>query len=215
MEFIFDEFKVFKGGGIHRIKEHLAGQKGNASTCLRVPADVRILMQESLDGVVVKKRKKQKIADEITNVNPISSEIDTFTNHVVDVNTGLLMLGEPDTVEASSSMLVSREGTSNVSGDRRKRGRVTRSATNFTTLKRMVDLQSNLQNMVTSQEWMDCLYSKKPGGLEMLDIVKKLVPDVNVQVKISKEMNSYKDAVGDFGRKMAVRARDTLLPGEW
>ncbi|OMO59055.1 putative Zinc finger, BED-type [Corchorus capsularis] len=563
--------KVFKGGGIHRIKEHLAGQKGNASTCLRVPADVRIVMQESLDGVVVKKRKKQKIADEITNVNPISSEIDTFTNHVVDVNTGLLMLGEPGTVEASSSMLVSQEGTSNVSGDRRKRGRgkssavegnalsvstvglgakrlnnpihmaigkflfdigapldavnsvyfqgmvdaivsggsgaslpswndlegwilnksveevksdndkiiaawartgcsilvnkcstqkgrillnflaycpegtvflksldgsgiinssdalyelikqvveevgfkhvvqvitsgeeqfivagrrltetfptlywtpcaahcidliledfaklarinavieqarsitrfvynhsfvlnmvrrytfgidivdpaVTRSATNFTTLKRMVDLQSNLENMVTSEEWMDCLYSKKPGGLEMLDIVsnksfwsscalitqltnpllqvlriagskkrpamgyvyagmyrakekikkelirreeredymvywniidrwweqqwhhplhtagfylnpkffysieghgpnemhsgmldcmEKLVADGNVQDKISKEMNSYKNAAGDFGRKMAVRARDTLLPAEW
>jgi hypothetical protein len=27
-------------------------------------------------------------------------------------------------------------------------------------------------------------------------------------------MNSYKNAIGDFGRKMAIRARDTLLPGE-
>ena len=32
--------KLFKGVGIHRIKEHLAGRKGNASTCLRVPPDV-------------------------------------------------------------------------------------------------------------------------------------------------------------------------------
>lgn len=52
--------KIFKGGGIHRIKEHLAGQKGNASTCLRVQPDVRLLMQDSLNGVVMKKRKKTK-----------------------------------------------------------------------------------------------------------------------------------------------------------
>ncbi|XP_022744587.1 uncharacterized protein LOC111295387 [Durio zibethinus] len=559
--------KIFKGGGIHRIKEHLAGHKGNASTCLRVPSDVRLIMRESLDVVVVKKRKKQKIAEEITNVNLVSSETDTFANQV-DTNTGLHMIGEPDTLEPSSSLLVNREGTSNASGERRKRGKgkisaaeanalivstvelgakrvnnhvhmaigrflfdigapldavnsvyfqpmvdaivlggsgplmplrndlqgwvlkklveevkndndkvmaawvrtgcsilvnqwntetgrillnflvycpegtvflksidassvinssdalyellkqvveevgfkhvlqmitnseeqyivagrrlaetfptlywtpcaaqcvhliledfaklewinaileqarsitrfiynnsvvlnmvrrytfgndivepaVTRSATNFTTLKRMVDLKNNLQAMVTSQDWIDCPYSKKPGGLELLDLVsnqsfwsscvlitqltnpllrilrmvgsekrpamgyvyagmyraketikkelvkrddymvywniidhwweqqwhhplhaagfylnpkffysmegdmpnemlsgmldciEKLVPDVEVQDKISKEINSYKNAVGDFGRKMAVRARDTLLPAEW
>ncbi|XP_059297402.1 uncharacterized protein LOC132050255 isoform X1 [Lycium ferocissimum] len=61
--------KIFKGGGIHRIKEHLAGQKGNASTCLRVQPDVRLLMQESLNGVVMKKRKKQKLAQEISTYN--------------------------------------------------------------------------------------------------------------------------------------------------
>ncbi|XP_021295794.1 uncharacterized protein LOC110425258 isoform X2 [Herrania umbratica] len=515
--------KIFRGGGIHRIKEHLAGQKGNASTCFRVPSDVRLLMRESLDGVEVKKRKKQKIAEEMSNANQVSCEIDAYDNQV-DTNTGLLMIEGPDTLQPSSSLLVNREGTSNVSGDRRKRGKVnsvyfqpmvdtiisggsgelmpscsdlqgwilkksveevksyndkvtaawvrtscsilvnqwntqtgrillnflvycpegtvflksvdasgvinssdtlyellkqvveevgskhvlqvitnaeeqymvagrrlaetfptlywtpcaahcinliledfaklewinviieqarsitrfvynhsvvlnmvrrytfgndivepavTRSATNFTTLKQMIDLKNNLQAMVTSQEWMDCPYSKKPGGLEMLDLVsnpsfwsscvlltqltnpllqvlrmvgskkrpamgyvyagmyraketikkelvkrdeymiywniidhwweqqwhhplhtagfylnpkffysmegdmpnemlsgmldciEKLVPDVKVQDKISKEINSYKNTVGDFGRKMAVRARDTLLPAEW
>ncbi|KAK8531788.1 hypothetical protein V6N12_053251 [Hibiscus sabdariffa] len=367
--------KIFKGGGIHRIKEHLAGHKGNAATCLRVPSDVRVLMQESLDGVVVKKRKKQKIADEITNVNQVSTETSTFSDQV-DANPGVLMIERPDTVEPSSSLLVNREGTGNVAGERRKRGKgkssaaevnalgfplvelgarrvnnnvhmaigrflfdigatldavnsvyfqpmvdavisggngtlmpsrddlqgwilkksveevksdnekliaswarsitrfiynhsvvlnmvrrytfgndivelaATRSATNFTTLARMVDLRNNLQAMITSQEWVDCPYSKKPGGLVMLDLVsdqsfwsscvlivqffysmegdmpnemlsgmldciEKLVPDVTVQDKISKEINSYKNAAGDFGRKMAVRARDTLLPAEW
>ncbi|KAK8611082.1 hypothetical protein V6N13_131146 [Hibiscus sabdariffa] len=288
--------KIFKGGGIHRIKEHLAGHKGNAATCLRVPSDVRVLMQESLDGVVVKKRKKQKIADEITNVNQVSTETSTFSDQV-DANPGVLMIERPDTVEPSSSLLVNREGTGNVAGERRKRGKgkssaaevnalgfplvelgarrvnnnvhmaigrflfdigatldavnsvyfqpmvdavisggngtlmpsrddlqgwilkksveevksdnekliaswarsitrfiynhsvvlnmvrrytfgndivelaATRSATNFTTLARMVDLRNNLQAMITSQEWVDCPYSKKPGGLVMLDLV--------------------------------------------
>ncbi|OAY68122.1 hypothetical protein ACMD2_11646, partial [Ananas comosus] len=31
--------KLFLGGGIHRIKEHLARQKGNASCCPRVPTE--------------------------------------------------------------------------------------------------------------------------------------------------------------------------------
>ncbi|GMI84882.1 hypothetical protein like AT3G22220 [Hibiscus trionum] len=559
--------KIFKGGGIHRIKEHLAGHKGNAATCLRVPSDVRVLMKESLDGVVVKKRKKQKISEEITNINQVSAEMNTFSDQF-DANTAVVMIEKPDAVEPSSSLLVIREGTSNVSGERRRRGKgkssaaeanafcfapdelgvrrvnnnvhmaigrflfdigatldavnsvyfqpmidaiisggnetlmpsrndlqgwilkksveevksdnekviatwvrtgcsilvnqwntqtgrillnflvycpegsvflktidassvinssdalyellkqvveevgfkhvlqvitnceeqynvagrrlaetfptlywtpcaahcvdliledfakvewintiieqartitrfiynhsvvlnmvrrytfgndivepaATRSATNFTTLTRMIDLRNNLQAMVTSQEWVDCPYSKKPGGLEMLDLVsnqsfwsscalivqltnpllrvlrmvgsknrpamgyvyagmyraketikkqlvkrddymvywniidhwweqqwhhplhaagfylnprffysmegdmpnemlsgmldciEKLVPDVTVQDKISKEINSYKNAAGDFGRKMAVRARDTLLPAEW
>lgn len=559
--------KIFKGGGIHRIKEHLAGHKGNAATCLRVPSNVRVLMQESLDGVVVKKRKKQKIAEEITNVNQVSTEIQAYADQV-DTNTGLLMIEKSDTLEPSSSLLVNQEGTSNVAGERRKRGRgknlppeanalsfvpvelgarrvnnhvhmaigrflfdigatmdavnsvyfqpmvdaivsggsgalmpscndlqgwilrksveevksendkvmgawvrtgcsilvnqwntqtgrillnflvycpegtvflksidassvinssdalyellkqvveevgskhvlqvitngeeqyivagrrlaetfptlywtpcaahcvdliledfaklewinaiieqarsitkfiynhsvvlnmvrrytfgndivepaATRSATNFTTLTRMVDLKNNLQAMVTSQQWVDCPYSKKPGGLAMLDLVsnqsfwsscvlivrltnpllrvlrmagskkrpamgyvyagmyraketikkelvkrneymvywniidhwweqqwhhplhaagfylnprffysmegdmpnemlsgmldciEKLIPDVTVQDKITKEINSYKNSIGDFGRKMAVRARDTLLPVEW
>lgn len=559
-------FKLFRGGGIHRIKEHLACQKGNASTCSRVPLDVRLAMQQSLDGVVVKKKKKQKIAEEITNNNPTFGEVDAFTDQG-DVTPGLPLLDDSNTPEACSNLVVSRDVISNTTGDKRKRWRgknssvnaytgamisasldatrgnnpifmavgrflydigapldavnseyfqpmvdaiasggpeaampsyhdirgwilknsveevkndvdrytttwgktgcsilvdqwnteagrtllcflaycpegtvflksvdasgimnssdalyellkqvveevgvrhvlqvitsseeqfiaagrrltdtfptlywtpcaarcldliledfaklewinaiieqaravtrfvynhsvvlnmlrrytfgndivepgITRSATNFTTLRRMISLKPNLQAMVTSQEWMDCPYSKKPGGLEMLDIVsnqsfwsscglivcltnpllrllrivgserrpsigyvyagmyrakdalkkelikrdeymvywniidhwweqlwhlplhaagfflnpkffysikgdihneivsrmfdciERLVPDTKVQDKISKEINLYKDAVGDFGRKMAIRARDTLLPGE-
>lgn len=196
-------------------------------------------------------------------------------------------------------------------------------ATNFTTLKRMVDLKHNLQALVTSQEWADCPYSKKSAGLEMLDClssqtfwsscdmivrltapllkvlriassemrpamgyiyagiyrakeaikkalgkreeymvywniihhrwerlwhhplhaagfylnpkffysiqgdihsqivsgmfdcIERLVSDTRIQDKIIKEINLYKSAAGDFGRKMAVRARDNLLPSEW
>ncbi|RVX13598.1 hypothetical protein CK203_010158 [Vitis vinifera] len=199
---------------------------------------------------------------------------------------------------------------------------MTRFATNFMTLKRMVDLKQNLQDMITSQEWMDCPCSKKPGGLEMLDLIsnhsfwsscilivhltdpllrvfrivgnekrpamgyvyagiyraketikkqlvkkedyivywniidnrweqqwhvplhaagfylnpkffysiegdihneivsgmldciERLVPDTIIQDKIMKELNTYKNSIGDFGRKMAIRARDTLLPGK-
>ncbi|KAG5252542.1 zf-BED domain-containing protein/DUF659 domain-containing protein [Salix suchowensis] len=181
---------------------------------------------------------------------------------------------------------------------------VTHSATNFTALKQMADFKLNLHTMVTSQEWMDCPYSKQPGGLSMVnvisnqsfwsscisiicltnpllqvlgtvrsekraamgyrglygileyldhrweqqwktplhaagfflnpkffysieedmhnkflsrmfDCIERLVPGTEVQDKIVKELNLYKNAEGDLGRKMAIRARDTLLPADW
>lgn len=115
--------KMFKGGGIHRIKEHLAGQKGNASSCLRVQPDVRLLMQESLNGVVVKKRKKQKLAEEITNFN--SGETDSFGNQSA-LNTEAVMLPVAEAIEPNPSLLLNQEEEGTVSskrgGGRRKKG---------------------------------------------------------------------------------------------
>ncbi|KAL6123680.1 hypothetical protein ACLB2K_076199 [Fragaria x ananassa] len=115
--------KLFRGGGIHRIKEHLAGQKGNASTCLRVPPDVRGLMQQSLDGVVVKKRNRQKLDEEITNITPPQDgDVDSLGGTQSDVNNAVQLVGV--SVEPISRLLVNREGVTSVrSIDRRKRGR--------------------------------------------------------------------------------------------
>ncbi|XP_078446769.1 uncharacterized protein LOC144715681 isoform X2 [Wolffia australiana] len=68
--------KLFSGGGIHRIKEHLACQKGNASSCPKVNADVRRSMQQSLDGAVMQRRKKQKLAEEVKKLHPLKPEDD-------------------------------------------------------------------------------------------------------------------------------------------
>jgi hypothetical protein len=116
-------FKLFKGGGIHRIKEHLAGHKGNASACLSVPEDVRVFMQQSIAGVVVRKRRKQKIEEAIASVDPVCSEIVALDDQCDDASTGLQLVGVPDTLEPNSGLLVNGEGTSNRSGERRKRRR--------------------------------------------------------------------------------------------
>ncbi|KAL3845490.1 hypothetical protein ACJIZ3_002893 [Penstemon smallii] len=57
--------KNFNVDGIHRIKEHLAGQKGNVATCSRVQPDVQLQMLESLNGIAVNKIKKENLAEEI------------------------------------------------------------------------------------------------------------------------------------------------------
>ncbi|KAA8539485.1 hypothetical protein F0562_026177 [Nyssa sinensis] len=195
--------KIFKGGGIHRIKEHLAGQKGNASTCLRVQPDVRLLMQESLNGVVVKKRKKQKIAEEISSFNPSTSEVDTFPTHC-GLNTEVELLAVPDTVEPISTLLGNREeGTSNRSADHRweqLHHHPLHAAGFYLNPKFFYGIEGDLHLHIRSLVY---------------DCIEKLVPDPKIQDKIVKETTSYHNAAGDFGRKMAIRARDTLLPAEW
>jgi len=61
--------------GFTGLRNILLVKKGNASMCSRVPSDVRLHMQQSLDGVVVKKRKKQKIDEEIMNVTPLATVV--------------------------------------------------------------------------------------------------------------------------------------------
>ncbi|KAL5076849.1 hypothetical protein RYX36_015833 [Vicia faba] len=118
--------KMFKGGGIHRFKEHLACQKGNASMCSSVPADVRVHMQQSLDGVVVKKRKRQKIEDEIMNVNPLATVLNGGSNQM-DVNHMVQAIGVHDSVEQNSGHMLQSPGdgmSKNV--ERRKKIRATK-----------------------------------------------------------------------------------------
>ncbi|RAL54877.1 hypothetical protein DM860_013573 [Cuscuta australis] len=416
--------KVFKGGGIHRIKEHLAGQKGNASTCMRVQPEVRILMQESLNGAALKRRKKQKLDTQIVltgNIEPLS-----------ELSPGVELLPVVDSLEQSFGAFGCQdegEGTSNQVTGRKKKGRIRKAITSkevvnggitrandqvhmviarflldagipFEAVKSpyfqpMIDaiasqesgimgptyhelrswilknsiqevrneisrcshtwtrtgcsvlveesttergksvinfsvhclegtmfLRQHLQSMVTSVEWMESPHSKKPEGFSVLDLIgsesfwssctlitrltgpllrllrivgskkrpamgyvyaglyrakeaikkelahkndylvywniidhrwaplqrhplhaagfylnpryfyatvedvhlylrslvydciERLVPDPNIQDRIVKETSSYQNAAGDFGRKMAVRARDTLFPGE-
>ncbi|KAG6480983.1 hypothetical protein ZIOFF_057574 [Zingiber officinale] len=47
----------------------------------------------------------------------------------------------------------------------------------------------------------------------VLDCIEKLVPDANIQDKVQKALSLYKSSSGDFGRKMAIRARNTTSCG--
>ncbi|KAJ8642385.1 hypothetical protein MRB53_019079 [Persea americana] len=316
--------KVFSGGGIHRIKEHLAGQKGNAASCLRVHADVRLSMQQSLDGVVVKKKKKkQKIAEDIRNLTPAINKVEnTFVNQN-EVDSGLQLLALPNAVDSNSCFPAKEEGFIK-SPERRKRGRPKNISPPPTTSDAHPIGKLNSGSLkAKDQEWLDCPYSKKPisvqmtdlfcsqtfwshcitiirltqplvrilrmvdsnkkpamgfiyGGMYhaketikkelkkkedympywniidwrwdrqlhsplhaagfflnphffcsiqgdvhtevmsgMLDCIERLVPDIKIQDKINKELSSYKNASGDFGRKMAIRARNSLFPADW
>ncbi|XP_026451616.1 uncharacterized protein LOC113351923 [Papaver somniferum] len=52
------------GGGINRLKKHLAGQRGEITPCKRVSLDVRYQMLESLKETSTKKRQREVKADD-------------------------------------------------------------------------------------------------------------------------------------------------------
>lgn len=56
--------KMFKGGGITRVKEHLAGKKGQGTICDQVPEDVRLYLQQCIDGTVRRQRKRRRSSAE-------------------------------------------------------------------------------------------------------------------------------------------------------
>jgi hypothetical protein len=51
--------KSWKGGGIHRMKEHLAKEKDNVIACDKVPSDVCHQMAQSLANNEKKKKDKE------------------------------------------------------------------------------------------------------------------------------------------------------------
>ncbi|KAI3833844.1 hypothetical protein MKX03_002184, partial [Papaver bracteatum] len=51
--------KKIMGGGINRLKKHLAGQRGEIAPCKRVSPDIRYQMLESLKETSTKKRQRE------------------------------------------------------------------------------------------------------------------------------------------------------------
>ncbi|XLR41669.1 hypothetical protein S83_026329 [Arachis hypogaea] len=49
--------KLIRGGGINRVKHHLAGKCGDIEACRKVPAVVRHQFNQNIDDLLTKKRK--------------------------------------------------------------------------------------------------------------------------------------------------------------
>ncbi|XP_024463244.1 uncharacterized protein LOC112328478 isoform X1 [Populus trichocarpa] len=59
--------KIFLGGGISRLKQHLAGERGNVTPCEEVPEEVKVQIQQHLGFKVLEKLRKQKEANSAKN----------------------------------------------------------------------------------------------------------------------------------------------------
>ncbi|GAU34631.1 hypothetical protein TSUD_394220 [Trifolium subterraneum] len=95
--------KVFKGGGIHRFKEHLAGEVGDAKPCLKVDADTRFRMGESLKETSTKKKRAVEIFDD---EHPFGPNVVEVTDD--DQPTAMPSLSRPPTKRAATSQIMSK-----------------------------------------------------------------------------------------------------------
>ena len=65
------------GGGIHRLKQHLAGARGNVEPCRKVSDDLRAEMLSSIESYQEEKAKAKKIQEDIGRSSmPFEDEID-------------------------------------------------------------------------------------------------------------------------------------------
>ncbi|KAG6525274.1 hypothetical protein ZIOFF_015228 [Zingiber officinale] len=66
--------KTFAGGGIFRMKQHLAGVRGSIVSCRKVPPEVRHAISVTLKDIFEKKKKKGEFGVE----NPFGRSVDEF-----------------------------------------------------------------------------------------------------------------------------------------
>ena len=57
--------KRINGGGVTRLKYHLAGIKGQVEPCKRVPPDVKWKMKQLLDDMTTEKEKRKRVRTDI------------------------------------------------------------------------------------------------------------------------------------------------------
>ncbi|XP_065619291.1 uncharacterized protein LOC136063198 [Quercus suber] len=68
-------WKTYKGGGIYRMKRHLAGIKGDVAACMGVPYDVRFQMVENLMDIS-KSKEQTKKDQEASNYSPLKDSLE-------------------------------------------------------------------------------------------------------------------------------------------
>eukprot|EP00261_Vitis_vinifera_P037401 XP_019078644.1 PREDICTED: uncharacterized protein LOC100260439 [Vitis vinifera] len=82
--------KITKGGGIHRMKQHLVGVKGDIGPCKSVPPDVRFRMENSLQEFVNSKKATQEAYEER---NPYGPNVSQFEGDMAEDAISAIGLG--------------------------------------------------------------------------------------------------------------------------
>ncbi|KAI5410246.1 hypothetical protein KIW84_055658 [Lathyrus oleraceus] len=73
----------FRGGGINRIKQYLAGNNGDALSCKKVDEDTRYIMEENLKEIAAKKKKSVDTWDDEHPFGPNVMEFDRDDIHEI------------------------------------------------------------------------------------------------------------------------------------
>ena len=82
--------KRINGGGITRLKYHLAGIRGEVEPCKRVPPDVKWQMKQLIDDMTAEKERRKRVRTDIGNYQSVSNdeeveECDAANPHLGDI----------------------------------------------------------------------------------------------------------------------------------
>ncbi|KAF7824043.1 uncharacterized protein G2W53_022187 [Senna tora] len=193
--------KIFKGGGINRIKQHLAGIKGDTESCKKVPADVRFQMHDNVVNFNQRKRKAQEEVRESTlNSQDQEHEVHHNSEEVQDIgssrgkgkdqgkstSSGLSSYFMPRTTPGAQPTLkvsytvrkrekdvvwLFQNRWTHTGGREILRPAPTRFATNFVALQSILAQKDALRAMVTCKEWTTSSFARESKSKKFVDVV--------------------------------------------
>ncbi|KAK4583568.1 hypothetical protein RGQ29_026342 [Quercus rubra] len=100
--------KSYKGGGINRMKRHLAGIKGDVTACMGVPYDVRFQMVENLKEIS-KSKEQTKKDQEASNYSPLEDSPEFEDRKVGNIDNYFAPRTTPGAQPSIKSVLAGKE----------------------------------------------------------------------------------------------------------
>ncbi|KAG6753625.1 hypothetical protein POTOM_041611 [Populus tomentosa] len=178
--------KRINGGGITRLKYHLAGIKGQVEACKKVPPDVIWKMKQLIEDLTIEKEKRKRLRIDIENSQSLSND---------EVEEGDSANPTLSDIGSQANKRLTMQGTS---ANRKK-------MTSF--------VPRNTPNSQPSiKSAMPSFSKQKEVTRGLLSTITRLVPDCDTQDVISGQLEEYKKATGDFGMPLAIRQREKLNP---
>ncbi|XXG74071.1 hypothetical protein AAC387_Pa07g2884 [Persea americana] len=194
--------RVILGGGISRLKQHLAGERGNIAPCEEVPEDVKGLMQQHLGFKVLERLKRQKESEDGKGL----------FHEGEDANTDDMQRRANADLASNINGKRRRKAMDDGSSSRRRRSRKSFIATAPPIHQPMMHLAFASQE---SMDQADIAVAKFMIHKGLLDCIETLEPSLNCQDTITQHKTYYEEAVGDFSRPVAIRGRESLSPATW
>ncbi|KAG6477105.1 hypothetical protein ZIOFF_066357 [Zingiber officinale] len=261
--------KTIRGGGITRLKYHLAGIEGNVEAYTKVSDDVKWQMKQLINSLNKKQEQRKRLRNEIGGSS--SASVNDREELVMDIPSSTLggssnlnarcssqsgskakpqSFFPPRTTQGAQPMirsaLATKESVHNATMAMARwwyHANISFNAAKSNCYQPMVDAITSIgpgfkapsyhDLRVIDARWDKQLHSplhaagcflnpaiyfnpsftkQKEVARGLLATITRLVPDDDVQDKISAQLEEYKASTGDFGLSIAIRQREKLNP---
>ncbi|KAG6532149.1 hypothetical protein ZIOFF_005987 [Zingiber officinale] len=233
--------KTIRGGGITRLKYHLAGIEGNVKACKKVSDDVKWQMKQLINSLNKKQEQRKRLRNEIggsssASVNdreePVmgipsstlggSSNLNARCSSQSESKAKPQSFFPPRTTQGAQpgirSALATKESVHNATMAMARwwyDANIPFNAAKSNYYQPMVDAITSIGPGFKAPSYHDLSPSftkQKEVARGLLTTITRLVPDDDVQDKISAQLEEYKASTGDFGLSIAIRQREKLNP---
>ncbi|XP_051136526.1 uncharacterized protein LOC127255179 [Andrographis paniculata] len=213
-------------GGITRMKQHIAHVTGQVEACTRAPKEIRELLKKHLiQGKSMRAAHKKKL-EALQNSIRLEDDSDEEEDEVFEINED-----EIDALERKHLKRAMAESRNMEFMEQQRRHSVSGDlpSLNFKAGGSSSNTKGSKRNFFESSMKKTEAYFLNPGlqysgtcefdssevrkGVK--EVIKRLEPDLDIQVKAMNEINIFVNKIGEFGSALAIRVVSTSLPADW